>query len=63
MFLKKIIFSKKSLFSIILSGIIPFIDPYYNLNVLGHVVLTFKIWFALLIIFSIKVYIFNKIFK
>ena len=63
MSLKQIIFSKKSLLSIILSLIIPFFDPYYNLSILDHIILSFKIWFALLLIFSIVNYLFDKIFK
>ena len=63
MSLKQIIFSKKSLLSIILSLIISFFDPYYNLSILDHIILSFKIWFALLLIFSIVNYLFDKIFK
>lgn len=63
MFLKQIIFSKKSLLSVILGLAIPFFDPYYNLIVIDHVILSFKIWLALLLTFSIIVYLFNKIFK
>ncbi len=63
MSLKKIIFSKKSFISLILGLIIPFFDPYYNLSVINHTILSFKIWLALLLLFSIIIYLFNKIFK
>ncbi len=63
MFLKKIIFSKKSLLIMIFSLIIPFFDPYYNLKIIDHTFLSFKIWFALLLMFLITIYLFNKIYK
>tara|TARA_B100001115_G_scaffold162056_1_gene137410 strand:- start:1016 stop:1300 length:285 start_codon:yes stop_codon:yes gene_type:complete len=63
MFLKQILFSKKSLISVILGLIIPCFDPYYNLSITDHIILSFKIWFASLIIISIIAYLFNKIFK
>lgn len=63
MFLKKIIFSKKSLVSLILGLMIPFFDPYYNLSVINHTILSFKIWLALVLMLSIIIYLYNKIFK
>ena len=41
--------------------VIPFFDPYYNLSVVDHTMLSLKIWFALLLMFSIIFYIFCKI--
>ena len=61
MFLIKIIFSKKSLISMLFGLVIPFFDPYYNLSVVDHTMLSLKIWFALLLMFSIIFYIFCKI--
>ena len=40
--------------------VIPFFDPYYNLSVVDYM-LSLKIWFALLLMFSIIFYIFCKI--
>ncbi len=47
----------------IFSLIIPFFDPYYNLKIIDHTFLSFKIWFALLLMFLITIYLFNKIYK
>ena len=62
MFLKKIIFSKKSLISMIFGLVIPFFDPYYNLTEIEHVFLSLKIWLTFLLITTI-IFSLIRIFK
>ena len=61
MFLKQILFSKKSIASLVLALIIPLFDPYYNLTLIDHIILSLKIHFGLIILITLVFYLIEKI--
>ena len=63
MFLKQILFSKKSIASLVLALIIPLFDPYYNLNLIDHIILSLKIHFGLIILITLILYLIEKNLK